>query len=102
MISSYRICTRCLMDTSDPDIFFDDSGVCNHRHDYDRLMTQRVMTGKAGEEYLNKLIAEIKQNGKGKPYDCIIGVSGGVDSTYIAYLVKKMGLRPLAVHMDNG
>lgn len=102
MVSTYQICTRCLMDTSDPNITFDEKGVCNHCYDYDRLLTQRVITGKAGEDYLRNLVEEIKKNGRGKPYDCIIGVSGGVDSTYIAYLVKNMGLRPLAVHMDNG
>lgn len=102
MTSEYKICTRCLMDTSDPEIQFDDKGVCNHCHDYDRMMTQKVITGAAGEKYLQKLVDEMKRNGRSKPYDCIIGVSGGVDSTYVAYLVKKMGLRPLAVHMDNG
>jgi len=102
MTSEYRICTRCLMDTTDPDILFDGQDVCNHCHDHDRLMKQKVITGKAGEEYLQKLVEQMKRDGRGKPYDCIIGVSGGVDSTYVAYLVKKMGLRPLAVHMDNG
>lgn len=102
MASGYRICTRCLMDTTDPDIAFDENGVCNHCHDHDRLMKQKVVTGKAGEEYLTKLVEQMKRDGRGKPYDCLIGVSGGVDSTYVAYLVKKMGLRPLAVHMDNG
>ena len=102
MSSEYRICSRCLMDTSDPDIVFDEQGVCNHCHDHDRLMTQKVITGKAGEAYLQKLVEEMKRAGRGKPYDCLIGVSGGVDSTYVAYLVKKMGLRPFAVHMDNG
>ncbi|MEW6083532.1 MAG: N-acetyl sugar amidotransferase [Chloroflexota bacterium] len=102
MTSDYRICTRCLMDTTDPDIVFDENGVCNHCHDHDRLMKQKVVTGKAGEEYLHKLVEQMKRDGRGKPYDCLIGVSGGVDSTYVAYLVKKMGLRPLAVHMDNG
>ena len=102
MTSSYKICTRCLMDTTDPNIVFDESGVCNHCHDHDRLMKQKVVTGKAGEEYLQKLVEQMKRDGRGKSYDCLIGVSGGVDSTYVAYLVKKMGLRPLAVHMDNG
>ncbi|MCC6298107.1 MAG: N-acetyl sugar amidotransferase [Anaerolineales bacterium] len=102
MTSEYRICTRCIMDTTDPDIVFDENGVCNHCHDHDRLMKQKVVTGKAGEEYLQQLVERMKRDGGGKPYDCLIGVSGGVDSTYVAYLVKKMGLRPLAVHMDNG
>ncbi len=65
-------------------------------------MKQKVVMGAAGEAHLQKLVEEMKRAGRGKPYDCLIGVSGGVDSTYVAYLVKKMGLRPLAVHMDNG
>ena len=103
MSPEYRICTRCLMDTTDPEIQFDEMGVCNHCHDYDRLISQRVLTGQAGLSYLETLVEQIKQDGVGKPYDCLMGVSGGVDSTYVAYVVKKkFGLRPLAIHMDNG
>lgn len=102
MASPYRICTRCLMDTSDPEIAFDERGVCNHCHDYDRLVAQKAISGPAGEAYLVRLVERMKRDGRGKPYDCLIGVSGGVDSTYVAYQVKKMGLSPLAVHMDNG
>ena len=103
MEREYRICTRCLMDTSDPEIQFDQDGVCNHCHDYDRLVEQRVMKGNAGSSYLEKLVAQIKHEGRGKPYDCLMGVSGGVDSTYVAYVARqKFGLRPLAIHMDNG
>lgn len=102
MGSEYRICTRCLMDTSDPNIVFDEKDVCNHCHDHDRLVSQKVITGAAGWGYLQKLAEEMKRAGRGKRYDCLIGVSGGVDSTYVAYIVKKLGLRPLAVHMDNG
>jgi N-acetyl sugar amidotransferase len=90
------------MDTSDPEIEFDERGVCNHCHDYDRLVAQKVLEGEGGRKYLERLVEKMKRDGRNKPYDCIIGVSGGVDSTYVAYLVKKMGLRPLAVHMDNG
>ena len=102
MTSNYRICTRCLMDTSDPEITFDEQGVCSHCHDYERSVGQKVLVGETGQKYLEALVEKMKQDGRGKDYDCIIGVSGGVDSTYVAYLVKKMGLRPLAVHMDNG
>ena len=103
MEREYRICTRCLMDTSDPEIQFDEEGVCNHCHDYDRLIQQRVLRGEAGLLYLNGLVEQIKHEGRGKPYDCLMGVSGGVDSTYVAYVAKhKFGLRPLAIHMDNG
>jgi N-acetyl sugar amidotransferase len=97
----YRICARCVMDSSDPDITFDASGNCN----YCTAWLERVRT----ETFVNhptrnidRLVAQIKHAGRGREYDCIIGVSGGVDSTYVAYLVKKHGLRPLAVHMDNG
>lgn len=102
MPAEYRICTRCIMDTSDPEIVFDENGVCNHCYDYDRLVAQKVIPGEAGRAYLEHLVERMKRDGRGKPYDCLIGVSGGVDSTYVAYLVKKMGLRPLAVHVDNG
>ncbi len=99
----YRICTRCLMDTTDPEIKFDEKGVCNHCHDYDRQIRQRVMTGQIGRRRLERLANQIRQEGKGKSYDCVMGVSGGVDSTYVAYIAKtQLGLRPLAVHMDNG
>lgn len=99
----YQICTRCIMDTSDPDIVFDDDGVCNHCHKYDRIVASRVvLEPEARQAALDRAVEEMKQQGKGKSYDCIIGVSGGVDSTYVAYLTKELGLRPLAVHFDNG
>lgn len=101
MAREYQICTRCIMDTSDPDISFDANGVCNHCKEAD-LMINNVLHDPRREEKLNQLVSEIKSEGQSKPYDCIIGVSGGVDSTYVAYLVKKIGLRPLAVHLDNG
>lgn len=99
---SYRICTRCIMDTSDPDIYFDRDGVCNHCHQYDRMVHEEIFTGDAGKDKLSKLVKQIQETGKGNDYDCLIGVSGGVDSSYVAYVVKKLGLRPLAVHLDNG
>ena len=101
MINSYKICTRCIMDTTDPDIEFDENGVCNHCKRYDEKIKERLFLSEAGQQKLNKLVAEIKIKGKNRKYDCIIGVSGGVDSTFIAYMVEKLGLRPLAVHIDN-
>jgi N-acetyl sugar amidotransferase len=98
----YQICTRCIMDTTDPDILFDEDGVCNHCHRYDEELPKRVFHGKEGEQRLTALVNAIKQAGSNKEYDCIIGVSGGVDSTYVAYLTKQLGLRPLAIHFDNG
>jgi len=98
----YQVCTRCVMDTTDPEIRFDENGICNHCHVYDRKVRDDVFTGQEGKRGLQKMIDEIKRDGEGKQYDCIIGVSGGVDSTFVAYKVKQMGLRPLAVHLDNG
>lgn len=96
------VCTRCIMDTTDPDIRFDAQGVCNHCHRYDSVSKTRLIPVEERDKRLKALIDEIKAVGDGKPYDCVIGVSGGVDSTYVAWLVKKLGLRPLAVHLDNG
>lgn len=98
----YQICTRCVMDTTDPDIIFDEEGICNHCHTYDELMRGRAFSGEEGKRRLDEIVKKIKKEGKDKKYDCVIGVSGGVDSTYVAYKVKELGLRPLAVHLDNG
>ncbi|HKC64032.1 MAG TPA: N-acetyl sugar amidotransferase [Pyrinomonadaceae bacterium] len=96
------ICTRCVMDTTDPDIQFDEQGVCNHCHNYDRVIKEAVFTGEDGARRLEAIVEQIRRDGANKKYDCVIGVSGGVDSTYVAYQVKEFGLRPLAVHLDNG
>ncbi|MBL8101267.1 MAG: N-acetyl sugar amidotransferase [Anaerolineales bacterium] len=101
-MAEYQICTRCIMDTTDPEIIFDENGMCNHCHTYDRMVREHIVNGKEGRERLQSLVADIKRAGQGKQYDCLIGVSGGVDSTYVAYLVKNLGLRPLAIHLDNG
>lgn len=98
----FRICTRCIMDTTDPDVTFDENGVCSNCARFDLINKDRLIPAEKKPEKLNQLLNEIKGKGKGKKYDCIIGVSGGVDSTYVAYLVKQFGLRPLAVHFDNG
>lgn len=95
-------CVRCIMDTSDPDIVFDASGVCNHCHRYDAIAAKRLVALDQRPARLKALVETIQAEGRGKPYDCIIGVSGGVDSTYVAYLTHELGLRPLAVHFDNG
>lgn len=91
------------MDTTVPDIQFDERGVCNYCKYYAERVANELYYDAAGQARLNALIAEIKQRGARREYDCIIGVSGGVDSSYVAYLTKvKFGLRPLAVHLDNG
>jgi len=102
MITSYRICTRCIMDTSDPDIVFDDAGVCNHCYRYEDQLRRRVAPPGERAARLDVLVEQIKAQGRGRDYDCVIGVSGGVDSTYVAWLTKQFGLRPLAIHFDNG
>jgi len=90
------------MDTTDPDIRFDEGGVCSHCHAYDGMVRKNTLSGEQGKRYLCEMVEKIHQTGKGKQYDCIIGVSGGVDSSYVALKVKDLGLRPLAVHLDNG
>lgn len=101
--SSYQLCIETVMDTiGDPDIRFDEKGVCQYYYTYLDRLKKRVPEPKLAKEQLERMVAKIKKEGKGRPYDCMIGVSGGVDSTYTAWLVKQLGLRPLAVHLDNG
>ena len=102
MSRDYQICSRCIMDTTDPDITFDNDGVCSHCLRYDIELPKRMYHGAEAERRLAAIVAEMRRAGRGKPYDCIIGVSGGIDSTYVAYLTNQLGLRPLAVHFDNG
>ena len=98
----YQICQRCVMDTSDPDIRFDEDGNCNHCETFLEESKSIKPQGLEREQRLKDLIESIKKSGKNKKYDCLIGVSGGTDSSYVAYIVKELGLKPLAVHMDNG
>ncbi len=100
--SEYRVCTRCIMDTTDPEIRFDQDGVCNHCTGHLERIKAELHPGEEGHRELERIAEIIKREGRGKRYDCIIGVSGGVDSTTVAYHVKRLGLRPLAVHLDNG
>ena len=99
---TFKICCRCVMDTTIKVIDFDENGICNYCKDYDYRVATELYKEPEKSRRLNILIDKIKKEGKKKEYDCIIGVSGGVDSTYVAYLVKELGLRPLAVHLDNG
>lgn len=99
----YQQCATSVMDTiSDPDIRFDENGVCNYFHQYNVQAEVAVKSGVTGQKELEAMVDMIKANGKGKRYDCITGVSGGVDSTYLVYLAKQLGLRLLVVHFDNG
>lgn len=100
MKNNYQICTQCILDTSDPKITFDQHGVCNYCHSYKKVESSALPPAEA-EIHLKSMITKIKQSAKGE-YDCIVGMSGGVDSTYVAYLAKKYGLNPLAVHIDAG
>ena len=102
MMMEYRICNRCIMDTSDLEISFDENGYCNHCREYFRLAEDHTYQGNKSDAALKSTIDRIKEAGKNKEYDCIVGVSGGVDSSYVAYLSKQLGLRTLAVHFDNG
>jgi len=98
----YRVCTRCVMDTTDPNISFNEDGVCNHCREYDNLVRTAIPSASEAQQKLKTLVHAIRSQGARKPYDCIIGISGGVDSTFVAQKVKELGLRPLAVHLDNG
>jgi len=97
-----QICKRCVMDTTDPEIKFDEDGVCNHCHQFDAVISKHWFQGEEGNRKLQEIVEIIKEEGKNKEYDCIIGLSGGVDSSYLALKVKEFDLRPLVVHVDAG
>jgi N-acetyl sugar amidotransferase len=102
MSRDYQVCSRCVMDTTVPNIRFDQHGVCQFCATHDELDRIYPLDWR-GEAALERLVKHIKRSGEGRDYDCICGVSGGRDSTYTLYVaVKKLGLRPLAVHFDNG
>lgn len=99
----YQICKCCVMDTSDEDIVFDSNGICMRCNEYKERILPVWNYGKGHEEELNSLISEIKRKGQGKDYDCILGLSGGLDSSYMLHLaVKEWGLRPFVFHIDAG
>jgi N-acetyl sugar amidotransferase len=99
----YRRCSVSVLDNiADPDITFDENGISNYYYEYQQLKSKYLFTGEEGQIKLEHLIDKIKTEGKDKQYDCITGISGGVDSTYLVYLLKQWGLRPLIVHFDNG
>lgn len=97
------VCLKSVMDNiADPNIKFDEQGISNYYYEYQDRSKLRLFNSVEHSPKLDQIISKIRESGKGKEYDCIIGVSGGVDSTYIAYKVKQLGLRPLAIHFDNG
>ena len=96
-----KVCSKTVMDNSDPDIQFDADGVSNWWHDYHAEVARRP-TPDARDRLLEEALEKVRAGGRGKPYDCLLGLSGGVDSSYMAYLCKQWGLRPLVLHFDNG
>ena len=103
MKREYQICTNCVMDTTDSKIEFDQNGVCDFCNDYYENILPGWKQGEDGMRELQEIAKKIRAEGKGKKYDCIIGMSGGVDSSYLCYVAKKiMHLRPLIYCVDTG
>ena len=99
----YKICVNCVMDTSDIQIRFDAKGVCDHCNTFFNKIIPNWHTDIKGKRDLQVLVDKIKQQGKGKDFDCIIGMSGGIDSSYLTYIAKEqLGLSPLVFHVDAG
>ena len=99
--ASVQICTRCIYDERVNAITFDEKGECNYCKQIDQLEKQYGTGTSEGDKALELIVKDVKKAGKGKKYDCVVGVSGGTDSSYMLYLALKWGLRPLAVHYDN-
>lgn len=97
-----QLCALSVMDATDPHIMFDVNGVSNYWLDNKRRLTAEVLSGEQGIAKVQEIVASIKHEARNNEYDCVIGLSGGVDSSYIALWTRKLGLRPLAIHMDNG
>lgn len=100
--TTHRVCVACVMDTSDPVITFDGAGVCNHCRDAAPALAKVRLSDADSKVRLEALAATIRANAKDRPYDAVVGMSGGVDSSYVAWLAHTLGLRVLAVHFDNG
>lgn len=98
----YQICGRCIMDTSDPDIVFDEKGVCHYCVRFEKVFKPMWFPNEEGRQRLETIVRRIKEQEKASDYDCIIGLSGGVDSSYLAYKASQLGMRMLAVHVDGG
>ena len=99
---NYQMCTKCVMDTTDSEITFDDGGVCNHCREFDEVTYKRWHPNDEGAQKLEAIYEKIKKENKSKKYDCILGLSGGVDSSYLALKIHESGIRPLVVHVDGG
>lgn len=101
-MTSVRVCKRCLMDETASSVKFDAEGVCNYCHSHDRLMLRYPQDERIRDQQFRALVERIKRSARGKRYDCIVGISGGTDSTYTLLAAVRAGLRPLAVFFDNG
>ncbi|VFR97143.1 putitive LPS biosynthesis protein [plant metagenome] len=100
---SYQVCTKCVMDTSDSKIRFNEKGVCDHCQGFEADVLPNWHPNEEGKRMFAKIAADIKAAGKGKPFDCVMGMSGGLDSSYLLHLaVSEFGLRPLVFHVDGG
>lgn len=98
-----KVCKHCVMNTTDTNLVLDENGVCDRCHDFEENILPWWNYGKGHEKELEKLIADIKNSGEGKEYDCLLGLSGGLDSSYLLHLaVKEWGLRPFVFHIDCG
>lgn len=103
MNNTYQICTKTVMDTSDPGITFDRDGICNHYWDFHNVVKQNWYPDEHGRQILERHVALIRDGSKGKDFDCLLGLSGGVDSSYMLHtMVTQYGLRPLVFHVDGG
>lgn len=103
ILRPYQICSCCIMDTSDPNIVIDEQGCCDYCNNFEALIKPNWFADGNSQDALNRLADDIRREGLGKDFDCIIGLSGGLDSSYVAYIAKeKMGLRPLLFHVDAG
>jgi N-acetyl sugar amidotransferase len=99
----FQVCTKTIMDTTDPHIVFDVNGISDYYHNFHNVIVPNWHTDKKGYDELMQVAAKIKKEGEGKDFDCIIGLSGGLDSSYVAYVAKEiMGIRPLLFHVDAG
>lgn len=102
-MKKFQICTNCVMDTSDPQITFDKYGVCDHCNGFYRDVLPYWHPNHYGRILIDKLADQIRESGAGKEYDCIMGLSGGLDSSYLLHLaVTVLKLRPLVFHVDGG
>jgi N-acetyl sugar amidotransferase len=95
-----QTCTRCIMDTRVPGITFDKEGVCNYCYLH-KTLEEAFPLGETGQKIFSDIVAKVKEDGKKKRYDCVIGVSGGTDSSFLLYKAKELGLRPIASHFDS-